>query len=78
MLLKINIVYTQLIARSLSGVVSTDTNLSLVHYFAALHIAYEENKAKIAWFSQLVSFNPGIMVSLKNIAAQVHRSEIVS
>lgn len=38
---------------------------SLLHYFAALHIAYNSNKQKVAWFSQLVSFSPGIMLSLR-------------
>lgn len=58
---------------------SEAANKSLIHYFVALHIAYHENKARIEWFSQLVSFNPGIMISLKNTASQSqHRFEMAS
>lgn len=71
----------QLIAISLSVVISTNSmtaSQSLIHYFAALHIAYHENKARVEWFSQLVSFNPGIMISLKNTTSQLqHKSETV-
>jgi tetrahydromethanopterin S-methyltransferase subunit F len=72
----------QLITNSLHVVISTDgvvTGRSLIHYLAALHIAYHKNKAKIEWFSQLVSFNPGIMISLKSTVSRIqHRSEMVS
>lgn len=49
---------------------------SLLHYFAALHIAYVYNKQKIAWFSQLVSVSPGIMLSLRQ-RGSLHPHEIV-
>lgn len=62
--------------------VSTDgvaANRSLIHYLAALHIAYHKNKARVEWFSQLVSFNPGIMISLRSTVSQLqHRSEMVN
>jgi hypothetical protein len=62
--------------------ISTDgvaANRSLIHYLTALHIAYHENKARIEWFSQLVSLNPGIMISLKSTVSRLqHRSEMVN
>ena len=48
-------------------------NESLLHYIAALHVVYDSSKPKISWFSQLVSFSPGIMLSLRERNRQHQR-----
>lgn len=41
------------------------------YYIAALHIAHHMNKPNITWFSQLVSYDPGIMLSLQETQFQL-------
>ncbi len=41
-----------------------ESNLTLLHRIAALHIAYEKNKSQVLWFGQLVALSPEVMIYL--------------
>ncbi len=74
MILVLKLIYLlfllQLLSSALDALVnggkycSVESNLTLLHRIAALHIAYEKNKSQVLWFGQLVALSPEVMIYL--------------